>query len=89
MRTELLSLSEAGGPERQRTDRFVGTFFMEHLRSYRWVVIQSLVAELRDFARGLEHGRRDGASGTDGLRALQVAAAIRRSSTSGLKEPVQ
>ncbi|MCC7162194.1 MAG: Gfo/Idh/MocA family oxidoreductase [Anaerolineae bacterium] len=45
----------------------------ERLRSYRWTVVQSFIAEQTDFISRLKSERGSGATGLDGLRAVELA----------------
>ena len=64
-----------GGPIRRRLHFFPRTNLMEHLRSYRWVVVRSFVQELGHFGRGARGEPSAVATGRDGLRAVEAAAA--------------
>ena len=83
MRTELVSAAERGGRTRSRTWWFPGTMIMEHLRSYRWVVRRSFEAELRAFAAAAGGNPGALATGTDGVRSLEIADAIAGGSRTG------
>ncbi len=76
MKTEVTWSAERAGPMRRRTERFLGTMVMEHLKSYRWVVVQSFVRELAAFAQAVRGEPSLAATGLDGLRALEVAHAV-------------
>jgi predicted dehydrogenase len=52
---------------------FPRTFVMEQLRSYRWVVVESLVAELDAFLARVDGRPAAGAGGADGLRSIEIA----------------
>lgn len=76
MLTKVIWSSEIGGKTKRKTHFFPKTFFMEHLCSYRWVVIQSFILELEAFYRSINGENTVLASGLDGLRAVEVAKAI-------------
>jgi predicted dehydrogenase len=46
---------------------------MERLRSYRWTLVQSLIAEQSDFMQRIAGRPGRGATGVDGLRAVELA----------------
>ncbi len=73
MRTQAAWAAKRGGKTRRRSWLFPGTFIMEHLRSYRWVVVQSFVRELQAFRAAAEGQSSTIATGRDGLRAVQIA----------------
>lgn len=78
MLADVVSAKERGGPTRRQIELFPRTNIMERLRSYRWVVVESLVLELEAFARATrgEAGEASGvATGFDGLRAIEIAEA--------------
>jgi predicted dehydrogenase len=65
---------EAGETKlRTKSDRFWTTFVMEHWKSYRWVVVESFIEELRAFTKGVQGLPTEIATGVDGLRALEAA----------------
>ena len=76
MKTEVTWSSERAGRMRTKTDRFLGTMVMEHVKSYRWVVVQSFIAEQQEFERAARGEPSRAASGRDGLKALEVAHAV-------------
>jgi predicted dehydrogenase len=76
MLVDVVSAAERGGRTRRRRFLFPVTFVMEHLRTYRWVVVQSFVEEFQAFALAAS-GRTPGAlaTGHDGWRAVAIAEA--------------
>lgn len=76
MRLELLQSASTGGKVQQRTHRFPRVFIGEHLRSYRWVVVQSFIAEHAAFAARVSGAESPIATGTDGLRAIEIACGV-------------
>ncbi len=76
MRTQVTWSRERAGKMHTRTDRFLGTMLQEHLKSYRWLVVQSFITEIAEFGRAVRGERSVSATGLDGLRALEVAAAV-------------
>lgn len=81
MLADVVSATERGGPTRRQIELFPRTNFMERLRSYRWVVVESLVLELEAFARATRGETSDVATGFDGLRAIEIAEAAGAGST--------
>jgi predicted dehydrogenase len=75
MVTQAVWAVERGGRTRRKTYLFPMTHIMEHLRSYRWVCIQSFIKELDAFARSSRGETSALASGRDGLRAVEIASA--------------
>jgi predicted dehydrogenase len=76
MFAELLSSHRPGDTATRTVERFPRVFFGEHLRSYRWVVVESFVSELAAFA-GLVRGEPSAiATGADGARAVEIAYSI-------------
>ncbi len=76
MKTEVTWSGERAGRMRTKTDRFLGTMVMEHVKSYRWIVVQSFVAEQREFEAAARGEPSRAATGRDGLKALEVAHAV-------------
>lgn len=79
MMTKVISASELGGRTKSKTHFFPLVHLREHLHSYRWVVTQSFVEEFDAFARAIQGEATAIATGSDGLRAVEIAA---QSSTS-------
>jgi predicted dehydrogenase len=80
MHTYLTQFDALGGPARRRAEKFFNVFVMEHLRSYRWLVVQSFILEFQAFASAAAGGPPSAqgaaiATGADGLRAIEVAQA--------------
>ncbi len=59
--------------------------FRERLHSWRWTIVRSFLDELAVFARAIREGSEAPATGRDGLRALEMAAAVYRSSSEGIE----
>jgi predicted dehydrogenase len=59
---------------RRKIFLFPGFQVMERLRSYRWTVVRSFVAEQLDFMERVAGRAGVGATGQDGLRAVELAA---------------
>jgi predicted dehydrogenase len=76
MLTQVIWAAERGGRTRRKTYLFPMTFLHEHLRSYRWVVIQSFVKEMEAFAGAVRGEAGTLATGQDGLRAIEIAHAV-------------
>jgi predicted dehydrogenase len=77
MRAELLESDAPGSRTRRTVERFPRVFVGEHLRSYRWVVRESFVAELSEFVRAIQGEASAIATGEDGARALEIAHGCR------------
>jgi predicted dehydrogenase len=75
MMTELVTMPANGGRARRRFHLFPRTFVGEHLRSYRWVVVESFIREFDAFARGVRGEASRVATGAEGLRAVEIAHA--------------
>lgn len=58
----------------------------ERLRSYRWTIIKSFVEEFANLARAISGERTVGATGIDGLRAVEIAYAVYESSETGMSK---
>lgn len=65
--------AKRGGPVKRKKLVFPFTHFMEHLRSYRWVVVQSFVQEFHEFEKAIRGEQSAVATGLDGLRAVEIA----------------
>ena len=80
MQNLLITQDEPGAPRRKLRRFYPGIMVRERLKSWKATALLSFKEELRDFiarisgARGLPL-----ANGNDGLRALELAAAVRRS----------
>ncbi|MEP7365117.1 MAG: Gfo/Idh/MocA family oxidoreductase [Acidobacteriota bacterium] len=71
MVTELIVAGE--GKPRRRAFYFPKANVMEHVQSYRWIVVESFVKEFAEFAALVEGRKSSVASGLDGLRSVEVA----------------
>ncbi len=78
MITEILWTHETGGAIKKKTFRFPWLHVMEHLKSYRWVIIKSFVQELDAFAKAVRGEPSQIATGYDGLRAVEIASSARK-----------
>jgi len=76
---------EPGVRARRRYQVFPLFQIQERLRGWQWTVVKSFVHELSAFAAGIRTGREVPATGSDGLRAMQMAHAIYRSSHDGVE----
>lgn len=83
MMTEVGRTDEHGGRLRRSFHVFPWLQVIERLRSYRWTLIQSFGKELEAFAKASRGEKTPLASGLDGLRAVQIAHAVYRSSAEG------
>ena len=57
----------------------------ERLKSWRWTIIRSFVEEMADFVAGIRAEQPVAPTGRDGLRAMQMAHAVYRSSREGVE----
>lgn len=73
---------------KRRFNIFPAFQIQERLRGWQWTVVETLAQELGDFAAGIRAGRSVPATGYDGLRALQMAHAVYRSSREGVEVSV-
>jgi predicted dehydrogenase len=64
-----------GGKTQKKSWYFPFVHLLEHLRSYRWVVVESFVRELEAFEESMSSRVTAVATGTDGLLAVQIADA--------------
>lgn len=60
---------------RRKTFVFPAFQVRERLHTYRWTIVQSFIAEHLDFMKRLAGGAGVGATGLDGLRAVELVAA--------------
>jgi predicted dehydrogenase len=70
---ELIENQADGSKAHREIHYFAYLNMMEHLKSYRWIVIQSLVSELGAFAAGIRKEPSVVGTGYDGLRAIEIA----------------
>lgn len=75
MITEVVWASETGGKPNRKRHLFPYVHLMEHLRSYRWVVVESFVKEIEAFEDAVNGKPGALASGQDGLYTIEVAEA--------------
>lgn len=73
MLVQLVEAGDRGRRIRRKFDFFPKTLIMEHVFSYRWVVKQSFVKELKSFSAAVGGAAGEIASGLDGLRAVEIA----------------
>ncbi len=73
MLTEVTIGGLKSGKSSRQSFYFPKVHFMEHLKSYRWIVVQSFVKEFDEFLAAIEGRKSSVASGWDGLRAADVA----------------
>jgi len=76
MFTQAVWSEETGGPVRRRRWIFPRDQVMEKFKSYRWAVVESFVKEFQALERAVRGESTPAATGQDGLRAVEVAAAI-------------
>lgn len=77
MRTQVQWAEYRGGKTRSKTFNFYKVFLMEHLRSYRWIVEQSFIAEFTAFRSAIAGQPSLVATGEDGAHAIQIAETAR------------
>jgi predicted dehydrogenase len=68
---------------KRRYELFPKFQILERVKSWRWTIVRSFVEEMSDFAEGIRTGKEVEPTGLDGLRTLQMAHAIYRSSKEG------
>lgn len=73
MITEVWSGDAKAGKTSRQSFYFPKVHFMEHLKGYQWVVVQSFVQEFAEFRAAVEGRKSSIASGHDGWRAVDVA----------------
>ncbi len=76
MATRVTWADERGGKTKRRRHLFPVTRVREKLLSYRAVVVDTFVDELRDFAQATRGKQGSAATGTDGLLALEIAHVV-------------
>ncbi|MDQ6676900.1 MAG: Gfo/Idh/MocA family oxidoreductase [Acidobacteriota bacterium] len=76
MITKVLWSAQRASKPQKRSFYFPMTHVMEHLRSYKWVGVQSFVLELHAFCDALSGKKTSIATGFDGLRAIEIADAV-------------
>ncbi len=85
MRAEWGETPEAGIRARRHYEWFPVFQVQERLKSWRWTIIRSFVEEMTDFVAGIRAGQPVAPTGRDGLRAMQMAHAVYRSSREGVE----
>lgn len=85
MFTEWGVTPEPGIRAKRHYEIFPAFQIQERLRSWRWTIIEAFLAEMKDAADWINGGAQPSstASGRDGLRAMQMANAVYRSSREG------
>jgi predicted dehydrogenase len=73
MITQVVWSQERSGKNQTQTFYFPKVFVMEHLRSYRWVVVQSFILEFEAFMKSARGEASEVATGLDGLRTVEIA----------------
>lgn len=79
---------EPGIRAKRHTELFPMFQIQERLKSWRWTVRNTFIHEVGDFVQGIHAGKEVPATGRDGLRAMQMAHAIYRSSREGVEVKV-
>jgi predicted dehydrogenase len=74
---------EAGIRAKKHWEIFPMFQVKERLYSWRWTIINSFIKEMSDFAEGIRTNKPVEPTGRDGLRTMQMAHAIYRSSKEG------
>lgn len=75
MMLETVTSAETGGRTRRKRDWFPGWAVGEKLKSYRWVVVKSFVAQYDAMLAAINGESTVLATGMDGLRAVEIAQA--------------
>ncbi len=76
---------QAGIRSKRRWEFFPKLQILERLKGWQFTITNSLADEMRDFALGIRAGKPTEPTGRDGLRAMQMAHAIYRSSREGVE----
>ncbi|MBZ0299517.1 MAG: Gfo/Idh/MocA family oxidoreductase [Anaerolineae bacterium] len=79
---------EPGIRSRKHYEFFPSFQVQERLKGWRWTIIQSFIHEVSDFVAGIHAGKQVAPTGRDGLRTMQMAHAIYRSSSEGVEVKV-
>ena len=81
MHNLLITRAHDGVPRRVEQKRYPDIMVREKLQSWKWTAQRTFEGELRDFVSRIGGGERGAlADGNAGLRAIEVSAAVRRSS---------
>lgn len=83
MLTQVVRVDEPDGRPRRKIHLFPKLQIIERVRSHRWTARQSFMQELKAFAQATSGEKTPLALGLDGLRAVQIAHAVYRSSENG------
>ncbi len=83
MLTQVVWVDKPGGPSRRRFYVFPILQVIERLRSHRWTSLRSLMEELRAFAQAIAGQNTSLALGRDGLKAVEIAHGVYRTSQNG------
>jgi predicted dehydrogenase len=75
MFTQVVWAEERGGRTHKKNYLFPMTHLMEHLRTYRWVVMQSFILEFQAFVQAVQGRASAIGTGQDGLQAVAIADA--------------
>jgi predicted dehydrogenase len=88
MLTRVARRDAPDGPVCKETFLFPKLQVLERLRSYRWSILQSFLLEIEAFAAAARGEQSAVAAGEQGLRAVQIAHAVYRSSSEGRSIPL-
>lgn len=80
MLTQVVWVNRPGGRRHRRIHLFPKLQVLERLRSYRWTGVRSFMEELAAFFRTIAGEKTPLALGWDGLKAVEIADAVYRSS---------
>ena len=83
MMSMVITLGRPGGPHRRKRNFYPMNIIREKLQGWQSTVIQAFREEHRDFRATIEGRGGSIASGFDGFRAVEMAAAARQSSDEG------
>ena len=75
----VVTVDKASAATKKRYELFPRINVMEKARGWQWNVVQTFVSEYADFKRLIEGQRGTIAEGFDGLRAVEIAQAVRTS----------
>lgn len=73
MITEVTTGDVKAGKTKRKSFYFPKVHFMEHLKTYRWIVVESFLTEFDEFRAAVEGKTTSIASGHDGWRAVDLA----------------
>lgn len=79
---------EPGIRSKKKYEFFPGFQINERLKGWEWTIVESFVEEITLFVKGIRAEKEVPATGRDGLRSMELAHAIYRSSAEGVEVDV-